>query len=172
MSGITRRVIALAAGAIVVGAVSANAQSRRGAIIVVPRAQVYRPYVYDPFWGPWYPYSYGYAYVGRPETDIKTHVTPKNAEVYVDGFFAGRAADFDGVFKKLHVAPGGHAITLHLDGFRTTTQEVYVRPDSTFKMNVTMAPLAPGEASAPVPAPARSSPRRRYPFAAGVINKS
>jgi PEGA domain len=160
MSGISRRVIALTAGAIVVGAVSVSAQPRRGAVIVVPRAEVYRPYVYDPFWGPWYPYSYGYAYVGRPETDIKTHVRPKNAEVYVDGFYAGRAEDFDGVFKKLHVAPGGHAITLYLDGFRTTTQEIYVRPDSTFKMNVSLTRLAPGETSAPVPAPSRPLRRR------------
>jgi hypothetical protein len=161
MSGITKSVVALAAGLIVASAVVVDAQSRRGGVIIVPRAEVIRPNFYDPFWGPWYPYGYTYAYDGRPETDIKTHVTPKNAEVYVDGFYAGRADNFDGVFKKLHVAPGGHAITLYLDGFRTTTEEVYVRPDSTFKMNVTMAPLAAGETSAPVPAPARSSYRRR-----------
>ena len=161
MSGITKSVVALAAGLIVAGAVSVDAQTRRGNVIIVPRAAVVRPFFYDPFWGPWYPYDYTYAYGGRPETDIKTHVTPKNAEVYVDGFYAGRAENFDGVFKKLHVAPGGHAISLYLDGFQTKTEEVYVRPDSTFKMNVTMAPLAAGETSAPVPAPARSSYRRR-----------
>jgi len=96
----------------------------------------------------------------RPESDVRTHVTPKDTGVYVDGFYAGRAEDFDGVFKKLHVAPGGHAITLYLDGFRTTTQEVYVRPDSTFKLNTTMEPVAPGEKSAPVPVPARRPTRR------------
>jgi PEGA domain-containing protein len=79
--------------------------------------------------------------------------------VYVDGYYAGQAEDFDGVFKKLHVSPGGHAVTLYEPGFRTTTQEVYVRPDSTFKMNVTMEPLANGEVSAPVPVPARPSRR-------------
>ena len=161
MSGITKSVVALAAGLIVATAASVDAQTHRGSVIIVPRAEVVRPFFYDPFWGPWYPYDYTYAYAGRPETDIKTHVTPKTAEVFVDGFYAGRATDFDGVFKKLHVAPGGHAITLYLDGFRTKTEEVSVRPDSTFKMNVTMAPLAPGETSAPVPAPARSSYRRR-----------
>src|SRR5262245_9687370 len=125
MSGITKSVVALAAGLVVASAVMVDAQSRRGGVIIVPRAEVIRPFFYDPFWGPWYPYG-TYAYAGRPETDIKTHVTPKDAEVYVDGFYAGRAAHFDGVFKRLHVAPGGHAVTLYLDGFRTTTQEVYV----------------------------------------------
>jgi len=135
---------------------------RGGGVIVVPRATVVRPFFYDPFWGPWYPYGYAYPSSAYPysDTNIKTQVTPKAAEVYVDGFYAGQADDFDGVFKRLHVAPGGHAITLYLNGFRTTTQEVYVRPDSTFKLNATMEPLAPGETSAPVPEPARATRRR------------
>jgi len=162
MTALTRNVVALAIGLILVGAGSASAQVRRGGVIVVPRATVVRPFFYDPFWGPWYPYGYAYPSGAYPysDTNIKTQVTPKAAEVYVDGFYAGQADDFDGVFKRLHVAPGGHAITLHLNGFRTTTQEVYVRPDSTFKLNATMEPLAPGETSAPVPEPARA-PRRR-----------
>jgi len=49
--------------------------------------------------------------------------------------------------------PGGHAISIRLDGFRTLTEDVYVRPDSTFKMKATLQPLAAGEASAPVPTP-------------------
>ena len=154
-------VIALTAVVLLAGAVTANAQPRRAAVVVVPRAEVVRPFFYDPFWGPWYPYGYMYPYAVSPESDVRTHVTPKDAGVYVDGFYAGRAEDFDGVFKKLHVAPGGHAITLYLDGFRTSTQEVYVRPDSTFKLNATMEPVAPGEKSAPVPVPARQTRLRR-----------
>jgi hypothetical protein len=161
MSAITKQVIALAAGMTLVGAVSASAQPR--GVVVVPRATIVRPFVHDPLWGPWYGYGYpyyGYPYYARPDTDIKTHVTPKNAEVYVDGFYAGRAQDFDGVFKKLDVAPGGHAITLYLDGYRTTTQEVYVSPDSTFKLNATMEALPAGEKSAPVPQVTRPQTRR------------
>lgn len=162
MSAIIKRVIALAAGMTLVGAVSASAQPR--GVVVVPRATIVRPFVSDPFWGPWYGFGYpyyAYPYAVRPDTDIKTHVTPKDAEVYVDGFYAGRAKDFDGIFKELHVAPGGHAVTLYLDGYRTTTQEVYVSPDSTFKLNATMEALPAGEKSAPVPVPARPSPRPR-----------
>lgn len=159
MGAVSKHVMALTAVLTLAGAATANAQPRGGAVVVVPRGEIVRPFFYDPFWGPWPVYGYGYPYVVRPQTDIRTHVTPKDADVYVDGYYAGRAADFDGVFKKLHVLPGGHAITLYMPGFRTTTEAVYVRPASTFKMNVTMAPLANGETSAPVPVPARP-PRR------------
>ena len=156
MSTTTKRVVTLTCGLMLLGAISVSARPRRGAVVEVPRVQVYRPFFYDPFWGPWYPYGYAYPYDDRPEADIRTEVTPKDAEVYVDGYYAGHADDFDGVFKRLHVAPGGHSITFHLDGFRTVSQDVYVRPDSTFKMNTTMERLAAGETSAPVPSPNRA----------------
>jgi len=117
---------------------------------------------YDPFWGPFYPvYPYGYGFgfgYGYPYTpgyrtssgEVKTEVTPKQTQVFVDGYYAGTADDFDGAFKRLHTSLGGHAITLHLEGYRTVTQNIYVRPDSTFKLTETMEKLAPGEVSAPV----------------------
>ena len=158
----TQRVVTIAVGLMLVGAMSVSAQPRfRRTVVVVPGAHFYRPFACDPFWGPWYPYGYAYPYNVRPAGDVKTEVTPKTAEVYVDGYFAGHADEFDGVFKRLHVTPGGHSITFHLDGFRTVTEDVYVRPDSTLKMNAAMEPLAAGETSAPVPTPApdRRSPR-------------
>ena len=69
------------------------------------------------------------------------------------GTDAGQARDFDGAFKRLQVVPGGHAITFSLDGFRTVTEDVYVRPASTLKMHAIMHRLAVGEMSAPVPNP-------------------
>jgi hypothetical protein len=152
MRTITRHLVILAAGLMFVGAASANAAPRRSA--VVPRVEVIRrPFFYDPFWGPWHPYAYAYPYPYALDAgaSIRTEVLPKEAEVYVDGYYAGLAGDFDGVFKHLHVVPGGHAITLHLEGFRTVTENVYVRPDSTFKLTMTMERLAAGETSAPVP---------------------
>ena len=108
-----------------------------------------------PLWG--YPYAaYPYAYDGYPfasSSNVKTEVTPKATEVYVDGYYAGVADDFDGAFTRLHTSPGGHAVTLRLDGYRTVTQNIYVRPDSTFKLKEAMEKLAPGETSAPVPLP-------------------
>ena len=151
----TQRVVTLTVGLMLVGAISASAQPRRGAVVVVPRVQVYRPFVYDPSGDRGIPTATPIRTTVRPQANIRTEVTPKDAEVYVDGYYAGHADDFDGVFKRLHVGPGGHSITFHLEGFRTVTEDVYVRPDSTFKMNTAMERLAAGETSAPVPAPLR-----------------
>jgi hypothetical protein len=116
---------------------------------------------YDPFWGPFYGYRHGYPY-GYPDWafdysniigDVKTEITPKQTEVYVDGYYAGVADDFDGAFQRLHTSPGGHAVTLHLEGYRTVTRNIYVRPDSTYKLKETMEKLALGEVAEPVPGP-------------------
>ena len=90
----TQRVVTLTAALMLVGAMAVSAEPRRGAIVVVPRVHVYSPFFYDPFWGPWYSGGYAYPYYVRPEADIRTEVTPKDAEVYVDGYYAGHADDF------------------------------------------------------------------------------
>ena len=159
MSAVFTRVTTFTIGLMMLGAVSAGAEVRRGAVVVIPH--VVRPFPYDPFWGSWYPYTHSYPYIAGSTADIRTDVTPKDTEVYVDGFLAGPADKFDGVFQRLHLRPGGHSITLHHEGFRTVTLDVYVRPDSTFKINTTMEPLATGETSAPVPAPERAPAQRR-----------
>jgi hypothetical protein len=43
-------------------------------------------------------------------------VIPRETEVFVDGYFAGRVDDFDGRFQRLHIQPGEHELTLCLDG--------------------------------------------------------
>jgi PEGA domain len=103
---------------------------------------------YDPFWGPYYPYA-GYPYVvGHPTASVRVEVVPKQTEVFVDGYFAGTAG-------KVRTTPGGHAITLFLPGYRTVTQNIYVAPASTVKMQDTMVRLTAGEVSAPPPQPSR-----------------
>jgi hypothetical protein len=171
MSAVARRAVVLTAIFVFAAAVStANAQGRvrsghlegRHARLVAPSTRIIvRPGLHDPFfWGPYpywtwgYPYAYRpYVYDVTPVGSVKTEVTPKQTEVYVDGYFAGVAGDFDGAFEHLRTSPGGHAITLRLDGYRTVTENIYVRPDSTYKLKESMARLAPGETSAPVPPP-------------------
>jgi hypothetical protein len=58
------------------------------------------------------------------------------------------------------VTPGGHAISMHLDGYRTVTEDIWVEPSKTVTLKTHMERLAKGEASAPVPAPA-SGPEPR-----------
>jgi hypothetical protein len=82
-------------------------------------------------------------------------VTPREAEVYVDGYLAGTVDDFDGTFQRLRVQPGGHELTLYRDGFKTVHQSLQLSSGSTFKVSYKMEPLSAGEVpeARPIPPP-------------------
>lgn len=122
-----------------------------GARVVVRPGFVYRPYYYSAFWGPAYPFAYVFPSSPHP-SQVELQVTPKQAQVYVDGYFAGEVDDLHS--HKVPTTPGGHLFTLYLDGYRTVTEQIYVSPHKTYKLQDMMEPLAPGEQSAPVPPPA------------------
>ena len=98
------------------------------------------------------PYGYGYRNY-EPEASVRLEVQPKDAEVYVDGYYAGIVDDFDGAFQRLRVEPGEHEIELYLDGYRPVKQRVYLTPDNTFRIKSRMERLGPGESPAPKPQP-------------------
>lgn len=101
MRAFTERATLLAMSLILLCSASAYAQVRDARVVFVPHAYFYRPLFYDPLWVP-YPYPYApYPYAVGTHGDVKLQVTPKQAEVYVDGFYAGVADDFDGAFKHL-----------------------------------------------------------------------
>jgi hypothetical protein len=124
-------------------------------------------------YGPWYPGSYGYGYYGygysypayyqfpvygpgryyEQSGSVRLQVSPRQAEVFVDGYFAGTVDDFDGVFQRLNIAPGEHEVQVYLDGHRPFSQRFYLQPGKSFNIRHTMEPLGPGE-----PAPVRPEP--------------
>jgi len=86
---------------------------------------------YDP-WGWYAPYSPpAYGYGGGYDGALRLKVKPRQAEVLVDGYFAGTVDDYDGVFQRLHLEPGPHRIEVHLDGYEPLTFEVRIQPDRT-----------------------------------------
>ena len=113
-------------------------------------------YFYNPFFGPypWWP-SYAYPYVYYPVYDTRAElrllVTPKEANVYIDGFYSGVVDDFDGFFQRLPVPPGAHEVVLYLQGYRTVHQTVYATSGPTYKLTYTMEHLGAGETSEPPP---------------------
>jgi hypothetical protein len=148
---------------------TAEAQYRRGRVIIAPRVVVGGAYFYDPWFDPFYgayefqyPVPYGGYPVYRGYRDIgaamRIEVKPKQAEVYVDGYYAGIVDDFDGVFQRLEVAPGEHDIELYLDGYRTVHQKVYLSPRNTFRLKYTMERLGNGEPAEPRPQPINPPP--------------
>jgi hypothetical protein len=108
---------------------------------------------YPGYGGYWWPYAYsgwyGSGYWGYPGYggavyysstpneggSIRVLCDPAEARVYVDGYYAGVVDDFDGLFQRLHVAPGRHEITLKLEGYTSHRMRVYVGPDATVKLH-------------------------------------
>jgi hypothetical protein len=86
---------------------------------------------YDP-WG-WYdPYPPAVAYDNTGyDGALKIKVKPRQAEVFVDGYFAGSVDDYDGAFQKLRLEPGPHRIEIRLDGYEPLSFEVRILPDRT-----------------------------------------
>jgi translation initiation factor IF-2 len=58
--------------------------------------------------------------------NLKLKVKPRDAEVYVDGYYAGLVDDFDGMFQKLELEAGPHRIEVRKAGYSTMTFEVRV----------------------------------------------
>jgi hypothetical protein len=90
-------------------------------------------FYYDPFyWGAAYGYppyapfrGYGYGY---PTGELRLDVAPRNAEVYVDGYYAGRVDDFDGVFQSLDLEEGSYHIEIVEPGFAPLQFDVRIYP--------------------------------------------
>ena len=121
-----------------------------------------------PGYGYGYPYA-AYPYYGPgfydPSSSVRLQVMPREAEVYVDGFFAGMVDNFDGTFQRLRVAPGDHELQLFMPGHRSFSQKVYLQPGGSFNVRHAMEPLAAGEAEPTRPvAPPRSSQIRPEPY--------
>lgn len=144
-----------------------RAQVRRGrgpvrAVVIAPYYSPY--YYYSPFWGydPFFdaqwggiygPYGPYRRYNVDPGGSVKLEVKPKQAEVFVDGYYAGVVDDFDGSFQRLRTTPGEHEISLYLDGYRSVHQKVYLQSDVTFKLKYDMEHLGAGEQADPRPQP-------------------
>ena len=110
------------------------------------------PYGYGYGFGYGYPYSYGY-YPVDVTTAVRLQVTPREAEVFVDGYSAGIVDNFDGVFQRLRVQPGGHEIAVYLDGYRTLRQNIHLSPGSSQTIRHELERLPPGESMEPRPSP-------------------
>ncbi len=99
------------------------------------------------------PMPYGYPYRFAPESNVRLDIKPKQAAVYVDGYFAGQVDDFDGVFQRLHVTPGQHELIVYLAGYHSLHEQLYLSPNVTRKISAKMEPLGAGEPNDPMPEP-------------------
>lgn len=89
--------------------------------------------LWDPFWpgpAPWAWYGYGpVVYVpvagntppAAPATVARLglHVSPRKADILIDGNDVGQARDFDPDFRPLWLAPGNHVVEIRYPGYQT-----------------------------------------------------
>ena len=135
----------------------------------------YSPFFYDPFsygfgWSQWYPYPYPpppYYYGRRADiSEARLEIKPRNAQVYLDGYYVGTVDDFDGVWQRLDMPSGEHEITVYLQGYQTYRQRTFFRPGQDYHFKAILEPLAAGAAQEPPPQPpqqpVRPGPPDRY----------
>ncbi len=91
---------------------------------------------YDPWYGgyapdPWYAPPSPAPYGVDDEGAVRLKVKPRDASVYVDGYYMGIVDDFDGVLQKMHLSAGPHHIEVRDPRYETLTFDVNVEPDQT-----------------------------------------
>ncbi len=95
-------------------------------------------FYYDPY--TWYPSS-GYDYYDDGE--LRLSVSPRFADVYVDGYFAGRVDDFDGTFQGLKLESGAHHIQIVAQGFAPLDFDVRINPGQKITYRGALQPFRP-----------------------------
>ena len=155
---LTRTVIVTSCAAVIFAAAasSASAQGRHA-----PSGRtVHRPAVAVHSMG-WSPYSsfgsyyadpfgyrfgrYGLAYPPAMYVPAPTYGSvritdaPRDAEVYVDGYYAGIVDNFDGVFQRLNLTPGPHRVEVRSASATPRTFDVSVQAGRTLRFRA--APL-------------------------------
>jgi hypothetical protein len=109
-------------------------------------------FYYSPWtWAPYANYGYGYGYGGYYPPypgpygfdigSIRIKVKPQDAEVWVDGYYAGSVDDFDGIFQALKLDMGAYRIEVRKPGFETLTFDVRVQPERTITFRGEMRPI-------------------------------
>jgi hypothetical protein len=106
-------------------------------------------FYYDPY--TWYPPSYYPGYYGSYSGgyydpfffdvgELRLIVTPRSADVYVDGYFAGRVDDYDGVFQALKLEAGAHHIQIVAQGHSPLDFDVRIEPNRKITYRGTLRP--------------------------------
>ncbi len=129
--------------------------------LLLPLLSVAVPTPASAQWRRYPPYGYPAYRNYQPESNLRLNVKPRDASVYVDGYFAGLVDEFDGALQRLHVEPGEHEIVVYLDGYRPLTQRLYLSANSTRTVDGRLEKLAPGDVQAPPPQPSENERVRR-----------
>lgn len=114
------------------------------------------PYPLAPWW-----YPYGYPPYGEwrvfadwERANVRIDVTPTDAEVYVDRYYAGVVDEYDGIFQRLVLRPGAHLLEIRKAGYRTLVAELNLYPGESITYRRVMEPATDGDVSTTTAPPA------------------
>ena len=93
---------------------------------------------YPSYGGGVYQYRYGY-----PTGEIRLQVRPRHAEVYVDGYYAGRVDDFDGFIQALRIEEGPHTIEIVAPGYEPLVFNVRITGGRKIEYRGNLIPYRP-----------------------------
>lgn len=88
----------------------------------------FTPGWYSPFWGPYWGAGPYYAFPNSGEVKLDTKV--KDAQVFIDGSFAGTTKDN----KTMHLRPGTYKIEIREGGQTPFAEQVYVAAGKTIHL--------------------------------------
>ena len=94
-------------------------------------------------------YYYGPRY--EPTGAIRLKVKPREAEVFIDGYYVGLVDEFDGVFQRLRLEPGPKQLKIRSPGFQTLIVEVRIIAGRTITYEAGMHAGDPGPQPRPEP---------------------
>jgi len=158
---------------------------------VVVRAGYYRPYYYHPFvypyyyspfyfgfgvyynalWGGYpyaapyaygYPYAYPYPYYYSSWASARIEVKPRDAQVFIDGYYVGVVDQFDGVLQRLDIPGGEHELAIYMPGYHTYREHTLFRPGQTYHYKATLEALPAGSPAEPKPQPDPRAQQQNY----------
>ncbi len=88
-------------------------------------------------------YPYGYGYGGYDTGRLRLQMQPRDAEVFIDGYYAGQVDDFDGRMQGLTLETGGYSVEVRKPGWETLTFDVRVTPGRTTNYKAELVPRKP-----------------------------
>jgi hypothetical protein len=102
-----------------------------------PYSYAYSPFFYDPFfYSSFYgPYAGGFSY-GPDKGEIKLRSNPKNAQVFVDGAYAGTADHL----KNMWLDSGAYDLSVSAPGREPFHQRIYVLSGKSLKIDAKLGP--------------------------------
>lgn len=122
-----------------------------------PHGPVVIPYPIGPWW---YPYGYSYppyggwrVYADWERASVRIDVTPNDAQVYVDRYYAGVVDDYDGIFQRLVLRPGAHLLEIRKTGYRSLVTELNLYAGESITYRRTMEPSTAEDVASTLPPP-------------------